>query len=240
MPEDFDINYFSNSFIGPRKKNEDFQNTEFWKESFIATVADGVGGRNCGAMASEISVKTFHEYIKLQPNLELESVIEIVNNVILEYSSRNIECEGMASTFTSCIIQRNVLKGIHVGDSRLYILRRNGIMQLTIDHTEAFNLLNDGLISKEQYINYPRKNVIDSALGMGKEIKKQLFEFQLESKDRIILSTDGFYNLFSKVELRDFSLINSTFSEFINKIQLEVSLRKLTDNATFTLIEFSS
>ena len=95
----------------------------------------------------------------------------------------------------------------------------------------------EGLISIDQYINYPRKNILESAIGMGSDFDKQIFNCRLQIRDRILLSTDGFHNIFTKSELRDLSIRNQSLSNLNKELQTEFSRRKLTDNATFIILE---
>ena len=109
----------------------------------------------------------------------------------------------MASTFTGCSIENLRLNGVHCGDSRLYILRGNGLKQLSEDHSEVAKLLRKGKLSAKEAINYPRRNVLYSAIGAGESIEIQDFEFSLQPKDRILLLTDGVSGVVSKKQVRD-------------------------------------
>lgn len=224
------------SEIGPRTENQDSLGTKSFNSIFVACVADGVGGANNGKFVSQLSVDKF---LQLISNFEdnLNFIIESIHEIVLNYQEENASYKGMATTFTGCLILGNQLKGIHLGDSRLCLLRGNGIKQLTVNHTEAQRLYLAGKLTREELNDYPRKNIIDSAIGMKDEIKIQNFSFDLEPNDRILITSDGVHDLVTKVELRDLSIQNKELNNLGDQLALLVKSKKLTDNATFLLIE---
>lgn len=239
MNQQNNMEYHALSLVGLRKENEDNFQVETLNNTVITSLADGVGGRSCGSLASKFSISNFHQKLKLNIDAHLEKVIQEVNDELIVESKQSKVCEGMATTFTGCVISGFNLKGIHAGDSRLCVLRGNGIKELTIEHSEAASLYRKRAISKEQYLNYPRKNIIESALGIKEDFLRQPFDFLLQPKDRIILTTDGFHNVISKVEVRDFSLSNLRLLDLYKTLEKELQNRKLSDNATFIIMEVS-
>ncbi len=231
----FDIDSFSDK--GPRSENQDalgFDN--FLKGSvFKACIADGVGGGRCGAMASSYAVERFITLSSSQVENKRQVLLEI-NDFLSNQSISNPDCKGIATTLTGFLVDSNyILRGIHVGDSRLCILRGNGLKQLSEDHTEVKRLLRKGLISKEGAEKYPRKNILESALGMPtSRVTIQEFEFQVNPRDRIILTTDGLHNKISTIEMRDLSITSITSKEFCSKVQLLMKTKAIDDN--FSLV----
>jgi len=231
------ISSFCHSEIGPRDENQDTISLKNIEDCFVAGVADGVGGGNCGSIASNQSINYFFETLKIN-EFDLEKTILATHHNLTILQQNNPKCQGMATTFTATVIAGNLLKGIHAGDSRLCVLRGNGLKQLTTPHTEAERLVRDGRIKREDLSTYPRRNIIESALGIKGTPEVQAFEFKLLAGDRILLTTDGVHDLISKVEFRDMSITTPTIAEFGEKIKQKLSERKLTDNASFILIGF--
>lgn len=227
----FQINSFS--IIGPRKVNQDSLNYFDTGKTIYACIADGVGGRPCGEVASKISTDVFIDFIK-KGHKPSESLIELIQNKIVKSQKEN--CTGMATTFTCCFIDKdNKLKGVHLGDTKLCVLRGNGIKQLTIEHTEAYRHLVEGYLDFEGYKYYPR-NILESALGL-ETLKIHEFEFKLERGDRIILTSDGLHTIITKIELRDMSKLSLSNEEFIIKVKKLLNSKKLSDNASIVSIE---
>jgi len=224
--------------IGPRSENEDALNVVEYHEYSIASIADGVGSSQAGKYASSYAVDTFFKMVSPSNFDKLVEIIKKIHDDLIEYSIVNTKKKNSAATtFTACVIQNMKLIGIHVGDSKLYILRGNGLRQLSKEHSEAARLHREKLINYDEYKHYPRKNVIESALGVPNMLHIDTFNFDLESRDRIILSTDGFHELFNKSSLRDMSVNNIKCEDFYNELVASVNVQKLRDNTSFILME---
>ncbi len=189
---------FGYTTSGPRKHNEDYYSFETVNDSDIFCVADGVGGSLCGEFASKFSIEQFIKELEFVDHPNLKAILQNVNEKLIFEANSRKECKGMATTFTAAFINKQLVQLIHTGDSRLYLLRGNGLRQLTEDHTEVKRLINEGVLSKEDSINYSRKNVLDSALGTEKELQTTFLRFEWQYGDRILISTDGFHGVFSK------------------------------------------
>ena len=226
------------SLIGPRKNNQDKAYFQPMENGFVACIADGVGGNNCGEIASDLSIQTFLGYWKsIQSPEELPNILNQVHLDVVEFGVEHPECTGMATTFTACYQVGANLYGIHIGDTRLAILRGNGIRQLTTSHNEAYSLVAKGVINLKEYNEHPKKNVLTSAIGAGKPLQIQSFDFEIQKGDRILLSSDGFHDVFDKKELRDISISSPVLNQFGDSLTYEISLKTLTDNCTFLIVE---
>ncbi|GAB3915387.1 PP2C family protein-serine/threonine phosphatase [Mucilaginibacter boryungensis] len=221
--------------IGPRLENQDAVHVGIKAQYLIACLADGVGGENCGSIASTQSIQYFIEMVNPKEE-RLDVTIQEVHNEIVLLQAKDPRCKGMASTFTACVIDGMKLVGCQVGDTRLCVLRGNGIKQLTELHTEANRLYKSGQLTKEAYANYPRKNIIESAIGMKTVPKVQIFEFELHPKDRLLLTSDGIHDLVTKREFRDLSLKSETIESFGENIKGCLKNKVLQDNASFIVI----
>lgn len=227
---------FSFSDKGPRTENQDFFYLGKVNERILAAVADGVGGNKGGETASRIAVEVFTN--KIQEGASLAECMDSAHNELLKIAENTPSLQGMATTLTAITCDQNILTGIHCGDSRAYLLRRNGIMQLTTDHTEVARLLTEGRLTKEEAVNYPRSNVLTSALGTHKEFKKQVFNFDLLPNDRLLLLSDGVYSKISKYEIQLISSQKQDFSSFCNELISIVVERGTTDNYTLLGLQF--
>lgn len=233
----FDIETYSH--IGKRSENQDSLHNKILNNTvLVSCIADGVGGKLGGAIASKISVNQFVSYIEHSTNNEYnfkEILLRIHNEIITTADTTNNH--GMASTFTGLVIDNSTVKGIHTGDTRICILRGNGIKQLTKDQTEVARLTKEGLITFDEAKNYPRRNIIESALGVtDRELDLFEFEFQLEVNDRLILTTDGIHENVSKKELRDISLKSKTSSDFVENLKETLRHTEPNDNNSIIVI----
>lgn len=220
---------------GPRSSNEDSYLIQPLERGILLIVADGLGGHNGGKYASNYATTNVLKKIRSIDDIgirPLESILKEVHKELIDLGLESNELYGMGTTLTCAYINyENKLLGVHTGDSRAYLLRKNGLMQLTTDHTEAQKLFAEGLISKEELLNYPRKNILVSALGAkSNQLLVDSFEYQLQAKDRLLLSSDGFYASITKKEIRDISIKTDEFSEFFFEVLSYVRQAEPTDN----------
>jgi protein phosphatase len=231
------LGIFKYSERGPRLENQDAIGTVVMDDVFGACIADGVGGSSCGSVASSESVSEFISCMS-ERFLNLKSIIDRINDRLGMLQLESNECKGMATTFTGYFIVENILSAVHIGDSRLSILRNNGIKQLSHDQTELSMLLRTGQLSIEEAKTYPRRHVLLSALtGSRNRSMEQYMDFEILQGDRILLTTDGVHDLLTKVELRDLSINSLTVEEFGTKILKMLKSKSLTDNYSFIIVE---
>lgn len=224
------------SDIGPRNENQDFIGYKNLSDGFIACIADGVGGNKSGKFISKFVVDEFLRYEDLSDLNRIEDKIYSINLKVLELQKKE-EFSNMATTFTVFLVKDLKLYGFHIGDSRLCILRRNGIKQLTKAHTSAYRALKAGIISIEDYKSLNFKNILENAIGI-EDLNIDIFTFDLQKKDRILISTDGFHDVMPKSELVAISIENKNsllncYEQFINRLKT----KKLTDNNSFLIYE---
>jgi PPM family protein phosphatase len=91
----------------------------------------------------------------------------------------------------------------HAGDSRIYLIRKGEIRQLTRDHSRAQRMLDDGLITEEEAFDHPERNWLDRALGLREEIKPDIRSepIIMQERDIFLLCTDGLTGLVRDEEI---------------------------------------
>jgi protein phosphatase len=230
------MKYFTYTNIGPRDINEDSFFATIKEDILYACVADGVGGMNYGNIASAFVTKSFEETLtEFKDNPLLVS--DYINNNLTAYINNKLSGTSVATTFTAGAINNHELHGVHVGDSRICVLRGNGIKQITEEHNEVGRLVREGKLSIEDKKFYPRKHIIEYIMGNMNLYNPQKLFFQLETSDRLIFSTDGFHDTISKKEIRDISITNSSFEQFNRQLIIEIENRVLKDNTTYISVE---
>ena len=229
------ISFFKYSDKGPRTENQDALAITNTDKLSVICIADGVGGVNCGKIAAMESVSFFIENV--DKNTNLERLVGKIHFKIKELQELKQECSGMATTFTGCVIEDNLLKIAHVGDSRICVLRGDGMKQLSESHTELNRLLKIGKIQLKDADNYPRKHILESAIGMKRDLIIQTTEFLLMPFDRVLLTTDGVHNIISKIEFRNLSKKSLNIDDFGSNILSLLETKSITDNVSFIAIE---
>lgn len=233
---ELEISFFSHG--KEDRPNEDaygFDNIR--PDLFVAVIADGVGGNKGGAEASALAVKVFMDEMRNNPDASFAEIFVKITNSFVDAIEKNISLGEMASTLSCVRIERGIVQFAHVGDSRIYHLRNNGIIQKTPDQTEAALLLDQGILSPSRARKYYRRTVLTSALSSKGDYILIAGEFELASGDRILLLTDGVYRIISKREFRDASVEQPIIAEFSASIENVIRERGLVDDATIICIE---
>lgn len=204
---------FAKTDIGKaRKTNEDFYYVSKPEDKIkLFILADGMGGYSAGEVASQMAVKTVKEYIykhfeknndtqeKIE-NLLIDS-IEYANNVIYKKAESKKELNGMGTTLDVCLIYNNKVYIGHVGDSRVYRIRKDFMRKLTKDHSYVQTLIEDGEITKEEAFYHPKKNMITKALGCNEKIEPDVYIKTFIKDDIILMTSDGLTNMVREDEI---------------------------------------
>ena len=132
-------------------------------------------GYNGGEIASKLTVdavKSYFEnnFMQIEHTKEailklMSDAIEYANMVVYEKSKTADELQGMGTTLDICFIYNNKLYIGHVGDSRVYRLRKGVMRKLTKDHSYVQQLVEDGKITRAEADHHPKKNMLTRALG---------------------------------------------------------------------------
>ena len=204
---------FAKSDVGKaRDMNEDFYyiaNDEDFLKLYI--LADGMGGYNGGEIASRLATSSVKSYIESNFN-EIEhtkeniadlikNAIEYANMVVYEKSKESEELENMGTTLEVCLIYNNKVFIGHIGDSRIYRIRKNIIRKLTQDHSYVQELVNDGTITKEEAVHHPKKNMLMKALGCTPFIEPDITIKGFLKDDIIVICSDGLTNMINEQEI---------------------------------------
>lgn len=177
---------------------------EIGTSDFVFAVSDGMGGANAGEYASHLVAeqmtqlfpKVFQTQVQGMTVYFQDVLNELVTNVHSSLSDMGecySELEGMGATLSLCWVRSDRLYFAHVGDSRIYHLSKTGSFnQLSKDHTHIAWLKEKGEISDYEARNDPRRNILHQVIG-GKtqRLNPQFGELVFESKDRLLICSDG-------------------------------------------------
>ena len=171
----------------------------------LLIVADGLGGRRAGEVASSLLVETVSfgvlemTSMRDQP-FELADVEQLLRDTIVRANgkimthgrfNRREETRGMATTCVAAILYGGFLIVGNVGDSRLYLCRGGALIQLTEDHSEVFEELIKGNLTEEEARNHKFRNQITRAVGLDPNVRPDITAHKLESGDTVLLCSDG-------------------------------------------------
>jgi PPM family protein phosphatase len=174
---------------------------------YAMLVADGVGGSAAGEVASRTAVQALVDLILETPDWimllddrladevlkRMERRFQKVRETLVERANADPSLKGMATTMTVAGTVGSELLTAHVGDSRAYVLRRDGRLEkLTRDQTMAQSLADSGAISQEDVARSPYRHVLTSALATrGAFVQVELKRSRIDDGDRLLLCSDG-------------------------------------------------
>lgn len=192
-----------------RQMNQDFYYISQKNEDMcLCILADGMGGYNGGEIASSLATNSAKEYIeenfdkiehteKEVMNL-IKYAMEYANKAVLEKSKENEELEQMGTTLEICIIYNGKAYIGHIGDSRIYRIRKNIIRRITTDHSYVEKLVKDGTITREEAFYHPKKNMLMKALGCNEVIEPDIMVKEFLQNDIILMCSDGLTNMLTE------------------------------------------
>jgi protein phosphatase len=194
------------SKTGGRTENQDFYGTAKTPYGELIVVCDGMGGHNGGRHAAEVAVQVIHEELAKCEDTNaanvLHEAISKANTAIWNESHSNSQLKGMGTTIVALLITPDSAICAHVGDSRIYQLRKGKILHRTFDHSHVFELVKAGLITEEQARLSEKSNIITRGLGIRSSVDVEIAENLLFQKgDRFLLCTDGIWSMIPESEL---------------------------------------
>lgn len=160
----------------------------------VFAVMDGAGGLNGGAIASGL-VKTALEEIAVPQ--DAEDLLEQFETRVIDAKQQIETAAGksnggpMGTTIAALLTHGGNFACLWAGDSRVYRLRNQKLEQLTTDHTEAQELVDKNVLTKEEAKNFARRHVITRAIGSGLDLELELVSGNLLPGDRFLLCSDG-------------------------------------------------
>ena len=207
------IKAYAKSDIGKvREINQDYYYiSNSLDEVQLYMLADGMGGYNGGEIASKLAIQSAKSYIEnnfKEIEKDKESIIQLVgssmeyaNMVVYEKSRENQELEGMGTTLEVCLIYNNRAFIGHIGDSRIYRIRKEFMRKLTQDHSYVQKLVKDGTITKEEAENHPKKNMLMKALGCNAFVEPDVSVKGFLRDDILLISSDGLTNMVKQEDI---------------------------------------
>ncbi|MGD0791743.1 MAG: PP2C family serine/threonine-protein phosphatase [Terriglobales bacterium] len=219
------IEVSSQSDIGcVRTNNEDScgywepeDDQQFLRKGRLAVVADGMGGYEGGQEASRLAVETlmavYRDFAGDDPQQALIEALRAAHEQVRQYSFAHPELRGMGTTCTAAAIVRvadgvadyDALYYVHVGDTRLYLIREGQITRVTRDHSYVGRLVESGIISQEEAEHHPQRNILTAALGTNPDLIMDSpgHPEPLRPEDVLLICSDGLWGQVRDSEVLD-------------------------------------
>lgn len=204
-------------------------------------VADGMGGHAAGDIASQMIVETLRQVPAVD---KLSSFVDVVedglldaNRKLYEMSISGPEQRVIGSTVAALLAFENHCICAWAGDSRVYRLRDGMFEQVTRDHSEVEEMIEQGLITPEAAAVHPSANIITRAVGGADNLHIDLELYELQSRDRFLVCSDGLYKELSDDEMQE-RLASGNCKQICQSLVSTALERECADNVTVVAVEF--
>ena len=203
-----------------RDQNEDYYyiSDENQKIS-LYMLADGMGGYEGGEIASRLAIDAARKYIEthfeeIQHDKEslqklIKDAMDYANTVVYDIAKDSEELKSMGTTLEVCLIYNNRAYIGHIGDSRIYRIRKDFIRKLTTDHSYVETLVKDGTITKEEAKHHPKKNMLMKALGCSEILEPDISVKNFQKDDILVMTSDGLTNMVEESKI--YEVITNNF-----------------------------
>ena len=239
-----------------RENNEDTFAVDESLKLFV--VCDGMGGQAAGEVASQMAVDLVLQHLReaahnpvlamvgeYKPEFSrqtnrLASGIRLSNREIHDAAEKQLATSGMGSTVVAAQLTGNVLSISHVGDSRIYLLRKGELQQLTQDHSLVMEQVRQGLLSREEAEQSELANVIIRALGAEPEVEADMDELWVNQGDQILLCSDGLTRMVSKPSIAQILTDTETAQQASDRLVEIANDNGGEDNVTVIVVRLNA
>ena len=230
-----------------RAQNQDaYQIEQLDKNTLLCIVCDGMGGAKSGNVASTLAVDVFVEEVRRSWNSGMDreetdqmlcGAVKLANFTVFDQAQQFEEFYGMGTTLVAVLIHGKHVTIINVGDSRAYIVNREGIRLLTTDHSLVQMMVERGELTPEQARTYPGKNYITRAVGTETVVMSDIYHLDVDRGDCLLLCSDGLSNMMDDQEIL-FEVVHGVGKEYCCQRLLEIAKnRGAPDNFTSVLVQ---
>lgn len=213
----------------------------------IFIVADGMGGHHDGEKASALTARlvasyaTNHIYLPILNGDHDADRVPITEAMIAAVQKANGEVINKipdgGTTLTSVAVVGDLAYVAHVGDSRVYLITKDGIEQITRDHSLVQRLIELDQLTREEANIHPQKNVLYRALGQSENLEVDALTRRLPPNSRLMLCSDGLWNMVSEQEIVEIAMSHPNPQEACDKLVALANMHGGTDNITAILLQ---
>jgi protein phosphatase len=230
-----------------REINEDYMAHFETPYGYCIIVCDGMGGHAAGDIASQGAIDAIKRYLQdgkvtmLDTPNSLQNAIEFANYKLREMVKQNSSLSGMGTTCILALFQKAEMYMAHAGDSRLYLIRKNSIKQLSKDHSTVQNLIDAGVLSESEALLSEKRNQITKAIGIFDKVEPSVTKeaMGLKQGDKILLCSDGLTAHVTNSEILEIVNTYSDVQEAALKLIEKANSGGGSDNITVQLIQYN-
>ena len=225
-----------------RENNEDSLLAEFP----VFVVADGMGGHAGGEVASECASEAFRD-LAGRIGITIKDVlgaIDRANETIIATAGADASLAGMGTTLVGLALVADQGKerwiAFNVGDSRLYRLSDGVLQQVSTDHSEVHEIVDEGSITSEQARVHPLRNVVTRVLGVDPRMEPDYWLLTPVDGERFLLCSDGLNGEVGDDAIRDTLVRQATPAAAANRLVEQAMASGGHDNISVVIVDVLS
>lgn len=209
-------------------------------------VADGMGGHQLGEKASAITARVVASNVMREIFLPMlngvndSDRVPITEALISAVQKANadvlLNVPDGGTTLTAVAIVGDLAHVVHVGDSRLYLITKDSIEQITRDHSLVQRLIELGHITRQDAADHNQKNVLYRAIGQSENLEVDTLTRRLPPGARLLLCSDGLWGQIDEDEIRAVVMDNSP-QDACDKLVKMANSRGGVDNITAIILK---
>ncbi len=222
----------------------------------LGVVADGIGGNRAGEVASDLAVRHVRQTVGNGSGTDyarmLDEAVGQAARAVQAEAQANPDLKGMGTTCAVALVAHRRLYTAYVGDSRIYLARKGGIIQTSVDHTFVQEAIESGLLSPAEAKAHPHRHVVRRHLGADPNVRAdfrlRLAEdeapeqsmrnqgVQLEPGDQVLICSDGLSDLVEAPEILQV-ITGRPVQKAVDELILLARRRGGHDNITVILMQ---
>lgn len=202
----------------------------------LGIVADGMGGHECGEVASRIVVDCIRK--EVQEGTAVARSLVKAHHAVLDAAEKGLGRCGMGSTALVIKMDGQEFEVVWVGDSRAYVWNGARLIQITRDHSLVQQLVDRGEISLEDARTHPQRNYITQAIGMLslEHLEVGRVKGRLSPGQQVLLCTDGLNGEVSDEEIAEVLARDLSEQEKVDLLIQKALMNGGSDNVTVLLV----
>lgn len=227
------IEYAKQSLLGKRKDNQDRVAIAVGEEAALLMVFDGMGGHSDGAIAAETALAAVRKVFENtpQPIFDPQGFLYLAVSAAHEATvgvGRELDVDHRPrATCAICLVQDDSCYWVHVGDSRIYLLRDQAVEHVTRDHSHVEVLIHEGVISRVEALEHPMRNYVESCLGgddalPGITVSRKR---RLQPGDVLLLCSDGLWSGLTDEQIIDLAYQTATPFTTVLKVMCDLAIK---------------
>jgi PPM family protein phosphatase len=233
------IEYAKVSALGDRQDNQDRAAVVISDDAALMLVFDGMGGHSDGARAAETGLKVVQDlfmaatqpifdpqgFLYMALSRAHDEVVHIGQDVAVDFRPR--------ATCAICLVQEGGTFWAHIGDSRIYLIRKGAVMTRSRDHSHVEVLIQEGAITEEEAQDHPMRNFVECCIGGDAPVPDMSITSQkaLEHGDVLLACSDGLWSGLSDNDMAQIGL--SGVNNLVDNLK-DLSMKALEVNAPYS------